>query len=741
MAALLTLAYFGPRDEQGILPGEVRLIAIVLPVRQMRFDICLRLSIQPHVSQLCQSPGKDEDKGVPGVKGFSIPHFPITSPPGTPMRNTTCLPPPVVLSEGCYLSQRGCSDSNEDQESEKQEPISNPAGKHQNRNAETVLGDIAGPKTHPSQPLPYRPRLPTPPKPPASVVTPAENRALGAEAPQATQHLASQLPGQNSKSTRDRDEQIQPSSSECKRKQKLAPVNLANASATRHGRYEQHVQAQPDIKSRCAQPPGIASKESKPTKQRPPSNTKPAGTGRPAGEAGKRKRDDERPPSRAAAPAPNRNTNDGQQEPVDHPDDDGESGSEREAPNGNSHRRSRGNKPAEGLPYRCPMHAANPGGDDRRKCKEWHNSSIAAVTRHALTDAGTDSDKWRQIKRLSSAKFAAKDRWKQYYLIFHDGLEDDEMDRPYWGGTNPDETIDRFLRSATASFARGGSSTAESLGLVVEYRELLARRERRDSLTTARADAARARATEIEQAELRQSQREFEGDFARLRARMDHISQVPGGQQADITPTPTVPADIQDIQDLQFSTWPTLPMQRTTSGLSGMNATLGTPSGGPDTSPQALRVPGQAPFNPAIVGQNAFAAGAQPLTEFIEDVDTVVDPTTDPRTRELVQSRQNTHYRRSQTLRPPQRDYRHSTSAPGSSRRIATVPTSSSNSTGYTPLSDSGTTNSLQPPGYTAAVNGMDNNGDPFMGFYEMDASAYQHEAENQFYRNWPRNQ
>ncbi|KIW66874.1 hypothetical protein PV04_06164 [Phialophora macrospora] len=744
MAALLTPAYSGPSDGQGVPLGKVGLIAFLLPVRQMHLDVCLWLYAQPQVSQLCQAPGKDEDRIVAGVKEFSNPHYPITSRLCMHKEKITCLPAPGVFSKGCYLHHQSLSESfvsnfSEGQESAKQEHISNPAGKHQNtasnRNAETVVGDIPGLKTHPSQPLPYRPRLPTPPKPPASVATPAENRTLGAEAPQATQHPASHLPCQKSKPTRDRDKQIKSSSSERKRQEELAPENLA--SATRNGRYEQHVHAQPDTKFPYAQAPGIASKEFQPTKQRPPSNTKPTGTGRPTGEAGKRKRDDERPPPRKAAPAPNRDANDGQQEPVEHSDDDGESGSEREGPNGNSPRGPRANKPAERLPYRCPMHAANPSGEDRRKCKEWHNSSIAAVTRHALTDAGKGSSQWNQIKALSSVKLAAKDRWKQYYLIFNKGREDAEMERPYWGGTNPDETIEWFLRSAMAGFAPG-SSTAASFELVGGYQGLLARKEQRDNATIARADAARARATDTEQTELLQSQREFDAEFARLVARMDHLSRVPGSHPPDITPTPTMPADSQDLPDLQCPAWP-MPMQRTTSGQTWMNAALGTPFGEPAANTDALMVPGQSPFNPGIGGQNEFVPESQRLTDFISDVGTVVDANTDPTTRRQVQSRQNDHYRQSQMLRPPQRRYRSSTSAPGSSRRNAMELTSSSNSTLFTPLSDSATTNSLQQPRYNAPANGMDNIDDVYMGYNETDALAYQY-GGNQTYKHWQRN-
>ncbi|ETI22657.1 hypothetical protein G647_06733 [Cladophialophora carrionii CBS 160.54] len=714
-------------------------------------SVCWRLRIQSQVSQLCQALGKDEDRGLLAVQWFSNPHLPISPPLRVHTKQTTHPPPPVALSEASDFHRQDRSENidaklGDGQESAQLDHIPNAEGKHQNndsdRHAETFVGAIPGPKTYPSRPLAFRTREPTPLKPPASVLTPTQNRALGAEAPQASTQHAFPLPCQKSKSIRERGHQIKTSFSSSKRQQEAAPENLTNARATGDERRGQHVRIQPDYKAVGAHTASVASKQFEPTESKPSFNTKPAENRRPTGEAAKRKRGEERPPSGSVAAAPKRNTHHGKRERVEHSGDEGGSGSEQQPPNRNSHNGSKSNKSATGLPYRCPMLAANHNGEAGRNCKEWHNASIAAVTRHALKDAGAHSAKWEQIRDLSSTKLAPKERWRQYFLIFNDGQEDAEMDRPYWGGTNTNDTIDLLFRCAKASLEPDGGSPTAPVRLLLEHQALLRRREQRDSHTRARADAMRARATQMEQAELLQSQRQFDEDLARLLAQVDDVSLVSGADQPDIPPTAALPTDSQDLQGLA---WPTSPMHRTTSGQSAMNATFGTPFNELATNPGALTLPAQSPFpssgqNPAIGGPNTLATESQSLTAFIENVSMVVDPNTDPTTRQQVQSWQNSHYRQSQTLRPPQLDRpRPSYLAPGHSRRNAVGLPRSSNSTQRLTPTNSSTTNSLQPPRYVAPTFASDDNADIYMGYSETDAPAYDYGGEDPSYSHTPR--
>ena len=97
------------------------------------------------------------------------------------------------------------------------------------------------------------------------------------------------------------------------------------------------------------------------------------------------------------------------------------------------------NKP-ERPPFRCPLYAAR-GEEGSRRCKDWHNESIAAVTRHALMDAGEGTEKWRAIKDLSTAKLVPQERWRRYFVIFNDHSEDAQMNQPYWLSVEPSDTF------------------------------------------------------------------------------------------------------------------------------------------------------------------------------------------------------------------------------------------------------------------------------------------------------------
>ncbi|EXJ58365.1 hypothetical protein A1O7_05790 [Cladophialophora yegresii CBS 114405] len=664
------------------------------------------------------------------------------------------LPPRVDLPERCDLHHQGLlgridAELRNGQESARLGHIPNVEGKHLNndygRQAETFFGDVPDSQTHPSQPLPYRPRLPTPLKPPASVLTPTTHHTSGAEAPQAPKQPASRSPCQKYKSTRECGNQVRTSFSGCKRQYEDAPENLANAHVTRREKPEQHVQVQPDNEAIGTQIARIASEQIEHTQQRPAFNTKPAVNRRPTGESAKRKRSEERQPSRCVAAAPNNNTNHGKGKPVDHSEDEGGSGSERQPPNRNSRKGSRSNKPAKGLPFRCPMFAADPNAEAGRNCKEWHNASIADVTRHALVDAGEGTAKWQRIKELST-KLAPKERWRRYFVIFNNGQEDPEMHRPYWGGANPDDTINWLIRCATATVETDAGSATTAVRLLLEYQTLMARREQRDSSARARADATRAVATQLEQAELLQSQRLFDEELATLFARMGDVSPVPPTDQPDITTTATLSAANQVLY-LQGLALPETPMQRTTSGQSTMNAAFDTPFNEPAADPEELTLPSQSPFpssgrNPGIGRPNASATAPSLLKHFIADVDTVVDSNTDPMTRQQVQSWQNSQYQQSQTLRPPQRDqHRPSHSASGSSRRNAIGLTSSNISTQQlTPISSS-TTNSLQPPRYAAPMFGSDDNGGNYMDYDTTEAPSYYYGDEHPLYGHMPRTQ
>lgn len=101
---------------------------------------------------------------------------------------------------------------------------------------------------------------------------------------------------------------------------------------------------------------------------------------------------------------------------------------------------SSGPKKPEGPPFRCPLYAAR-GVEGSRRCKDWRNVSIAAVTRHALTDAGEGTEKRQAIRELSSMKLAPQERWRRYYVIFNDDVEDAPMNQPYWLSVEPSDAF------------------------------------------------------------------------------------------------------------------------------------------------------------------------------------------------------------------------------------------------------------------------------------------------------------
>ena len=320
-------------------------------------------------------------------------------------------------------------------------------------------------------------------------------------------------------------------------------------------------------------------------------------------------------------------------------------------------------KQHNGPPFRCPNDAAKPIEHDRRKCKDWHNSSIAAVTRHVLEDVGKESHKGKQIRALSTAKLDSGERWKRYFVIVNDGVEDPEMNQPYWVQSDPDDTMREILKVLIARPDSGTEESATTVQLLHQYQTLLARKEQSDRQIRARCEAAKAAAMETEQRELEQSQSAFNVAFEDLM-----VDLAENGSQIMGTVAMNAPA-ARGNQDLQGLTSPL-------HGNLDIDAEITTAFESAPNLPQLL-MPMQGPPNygntgPNLNHGNLCNMNQQPLNDFFRNTDVVMSSETNPEVRQRVQRRQNIQHQRTQMLRPGHyHPYLQRDSALGSSRRSA----------------------------------------------------------------------
>ncbi len=181
------------------------------------------------------------------------------------------------------------------------------------------------------------------------------------------------------------------------------------------------------------------------------------------------------------------------------------------------------------LPLRCPFIAARPESEGTQKCRDWHNASIAAVTRHGIGHVEEGSEYYSLIRALSSAKLSAEDRWRRYFVIFNDGVEDAEMNQPYWISIDPDDTMREILKILIARSDSGTNSSA-TLQLLHQYQILLSAKEKEDRDIRAQCEAEKAAAVNKEAKALHSSQAKFSDAFQGLMDKLgaESLSKVTG---------------------------------------------------------------------------------------------------------------------------------------------------------------------------------------------------------------------
>ncbi|EXJ80701.1 hypothetical protein A1O3_06985 [Capronia epimyces CBS 606.96] len=128
--------------------------------------------------------------------------------------------------------------------------------------------------------------------------------------------------------------------------------------------------------------------------------------------------------------------------------------------------------------FRCPKWAANPNACHGSKCADWHNSKIAAVTRHVLlTDARNEPDTTAQIKKLSHSKLSKVDRWQKYYIIFG-GQDPEQMWQPYWMQEDTADPVNQALLGLLA--AQVPHDAGVTLEFLHKFTRLDGERKKRD---------------------------------------------------------------------------------------------------------------------------------------------------------------------------------------------------------------------------------------------------------------------
>ena len=337
--------------------------------------------------------------------------------------------------------------------------------------------------------------------------------------------------------------------------------------------------------------------------------------------------------------------------------------------------------PDDGPDYRCPLQAAKPDTIHRRKCKEWHNKSIAAVTRHLLGDFEKGAIQREHIKGLSSDKLAPQERWKRYFIICNDGTESPHMDQPFWTTPGLEVQVQDFLGQL-------GALKEISFERIEEYRGMMANKELRDKGIKTRCELAKASANARELEELEQSETKHRADVANFIAGLPHdrASQAAGKRRLDGPLADADPCKDQDFQDMMDFTTPMHRRGSTGTTDSEMITQLVTSSSGATANARILTVPPDAPFphhmhDPNADGRMDNSGGAQPLTQFIYEKERVINPSTDPTTRQSMQTQQNQQQQQTQMLHPDRSHAQLSAdSGLGTSRRSVTETISSQNS-------------------------------------------------------------
>ncbi|OAP60396.1 hypothetical protein AYL99_05398 [Fonsecaea erecta] len=329
---------------------------------------------------------------------------------------------------------------------------------------------------YPSQP--YRAQLPTPleaPRPP-SVPTPPQDHLSQAAAPRTAIQTSSSAVGISPNIRRLSD---QPTASPKQQDIHILPgLPLTGASEylqpqrTGLGPISKSIQA-----SFTA---GVHLRTTTESLRRP--DIEPEGITYAGGDTPKKRKRDTQSSSRPQYNASGvQNINENEESQDSSSEHDSESPDEDENPNPNPNEKTTSKSKGRGPFFRCPMYSAHPQRYDDTKCKHWHGSSIADVTRHSLKDAGEGSDKWKKIKKLSKAKLSPRERWKKYFVIFNDETQTDRMNYPYWVNGDAEDQVTDFLRSMMDQMK---SDLNPTLGLmkVQQYYNMLMEKKQRDDV-------------------------------------------------------------------------------------------------------------------------------------------------------------------------------------------------------------------------------------------------------------------
>ncbi|EXJ66850.1 uncharacterized protein A1O5_10045 [Cladophialophora psammophila CBS 110553] len=300
------------------------------------------------------------------------------------------------------------------------------------------------------------------------------------------------------------------------------------------------------------------------------------------------------------------------------------------------------------------------------RCSHWRNCSIAAVTRHALNDAGEGSVKWHKIKELSSAKLSPQERWRRYFVIFNAGTENDQMNHPYWVNADPEDQVIDFLRN-TIDQSRSDPESIQALRKIHRYYDMLMVRKQRDINIRLKWQEVTAAATRQELEELQASQSMFKSEFEAL---------VRGDPET--ASNPTIPSASQHDTLLGLATPTGMSMQRSYSGRGpdmDMN-NLDSQLIGPLPDPGSV----MAQTEPRVFYGNTFSATQQSLDEVMMRTDMAMDPAAHSNTINSW-GHEQWYDQPAQTLGCPIPGAHASDSGIGSSRPSANPPISSANST------------------------------------------------------------
>ncbi|KIY01001.1 uncharacterized protein Z520_03667 [Fonsecaea multimorphosa CBS 102226] len=508
---------------------------------------------------------------------------------------------------------------------------------------------------HPSQP--YRTQLPAPPGAPRpSVSTPPRDRL-----PQAAEHRTATRPAASAVcASLTSSRCLSPSTAKSRQQgiHILPGLPVADASESLRPQREE-----PNPTSKSVQASFTASLKSQATRALREFDVEPDGIIHVGGEAPQKRRRGGQSSSRPQGNASGSQNTNVDEESRDLPsEDDSEFADGRRDLNPNPDENTASESKGRGPPFRCPMYAANPQRYGGTKCEHWHGRSIADVTRHSLKDAGEGSDKWKEIKKLSSKKLTAEGRWRHYFLIFNDGTEADQMNHPYRVNRDPEDQVTDLLKS-TIDKMRTDPDPTLALWQIENFLEILMDKKRRDI-------DSRRRCLEVKLDAMRQEAEALEVSRSKFTTQVQALLST--GISETLLSIPTAPIESHSHSLAGLATPQDMAIQRSYSGRgpeADMNQ-LYTPFPDHVPDPNGLMVQ---------TGPPLFGGGARPLTQQ-QPVNEVIMATNNamggggyPPMTNNTNTWQNSQlsHQQSHSLQPPQNRVPRSESDMGSSRPSA----------------------------------------------------------------------